>query len=85
MAAVKYLQRGQLLPPLAYVKHTPATSGGGRAPSGIVYIGGYMSNMDGLKAKRLEALARDRDLSFVRRVGSDYFPVNCESVNSWIL
>jgi pimeloyl-ACP methyl ester carboxylesterase len=48
---------------IAY-RRTPA-SDGGRAP-GIVFLGGFGSDMTGAKATRLEAFARARGLAFLR-------------------
>uniref|UniRef100_A0A914VY32 Palmitoyl-protein thioesterase ABHD10, mitochondrial n=2 Tax=Plectus sambesii TaxID=2011161 RepID=A0A914VY32_9BILA len=50
----------ELLPPLGYVKRD-----GAKLP-GIVYIGGFMSNMTGVKAIALEQLAVERGHSFIR-------------------
>uniref|UniRef100_A0A914VD95 Serine aminopeptidase S33 domain-containing protein n=1 Tax=Plectus sambesii TaxID=2011161 RepID=A0A914VD95_9BILA len=49
-----------LLPPLGYVKRD-----GTKLP-GIVYIGGFMSNMTGVKATAMEQLAVERGHAFVR-------------------
>lgn len=53
---------------IAYHQH-PAGPAGQDAP-GVVFLGGFMSDMAGTKATTLEAWCRARDLAFVR---FDYF------------
>lgn len=45
---------------IAYYHHT------GKSPVGVMFLGGFMSNMEGGKALALDAFCRDTDISFTR-------------------
>lgn len=45
--------------------HTPGKGAGARLP-GVVFLGGFMSDMSGTKALRLEAFCRERGQQFTR-------------------
>ena len=51
--------------PILAFHHTPASSEGGHLP-GVIFLGGFMSDMTGSKATRLEAFCRERGQQFTR-------------------